>query len=70
MANEIKTFRFTDIQVKTDGNAGPIEGFGSTFGGDPDAYRDIVAKNAFANSIAKTMPKMLYQHDSGWSCPH
>ena len=65
MAIEIKTFHFTEMQVKADGDAGTIEGYGSTFGGDPDAYGDIVAKGAFADSIARTMPKMLYQHGSG-----
>jgi uncharacterized protein len=58
MNNENRTFRFTCISVKADGNAGTIEDYGSTFGGSPDAYGDIIAKGVFADSIAETMPKM------------
>lgn len=65
MATEIKTSRFIDMQVKADGDVGTIEGYASSFGGDPDAVGDVVAKGAFAASISRSMPKMLYQHDSG-----
>jgi hypothetical protein len=37
----------------------------SPHNGKPDAVGDIIAKGAFADSIAQSMPKMLYQHNSG-----
>lgn len=64
MATAIKTFRFADMQVKADGTAGTLEGYGSSFGGDPDSYGDVIAKGAFSASLRQRMPKMLYQHDS------
>ncbi len=53
-----------------DDATGEIEGYGSTFGGDPDSYGDIIAKGAFGVSLkahkAKgSMPKMFWQHDPG-----
>lgn len=46
---------------------GIISGYGSTFGGDPDSYGDVIAKGAFAASIAQhkadgTAPLMLWAH--------
>ena len=48
---------------------GIIKGYGSTFGGKPDSYGDIIAHGAFAESIVKKGRggmgiSMLYQHDS------
>ena len=48
---------------------GIIKGYGSTFGGKPDSYGDIIAYGAFAESIVKKGRggmgiSMLYQHDS------
>ena len=65
MTTQFKTFRFSEMEVKTDGDAGTIQGYGSTFGGDPDSYGDIIAPGAFKASLKQRMPKMLYQHDSG-----
>lgn len=46
---------------------GVIEGYGSTFGGEPDAYGDIIAPGAFAASLSEhkaqgTTPLMLWAH--------
>lgn len=48
---------------------GIIKGYGSTFGGKPDSYGDIIAKGAFAESILGNGRggmgiSMLYQHDA------
>lgn len=65
MKHEIKAFRFEQIEVKEDDTGAMlIEGYGSTFGGEPDSYGDIVAKGAFSESLKGRKPKMLYQHDS------
>lgn len=47
---------------------GRVEGLASPFGGDPDAYGDIIAQGAFSASLAKhksagTAPAMLWAHD-------
>lgn len=39
-----------------------IAGYASTFGGEPDAYGDVIVKGAFAESIAKRPTKFLYEH--------
>lgn len=58
------------LEIKAvDSDKGEIEGYASTFNGEPDSYGDIVAKGAFADSLAEhqakgTMPKMFWQHDS------
>lgn len=49
-------------------DAGSLEGYGSTFGGAPDSYGDIVAHGAFRRTLrehakAGTMPVMLWAHD-------
>lgn len=56
-------FKATD----TDGT-GLFAGYASTFGGTPDAYGDIVAPGAFADTLsdhkaAGTMPALLWAHD-------
>ena len=60
------------LEIKALETDGEIVGYGSTFGGDPDSYGDVVNAGAFADSLAQhaaggTMPKMLWQHDS--RCP-
>lgn len=66
------------LDVKAVSDAGVIEGYASVFGGSPDAYGDIIAPGAFANTLqehkrAGTMPLMLWGHDAsqppigGWS---
>lgn len=57
------------LQIKSADDAGVIEGYGSTFGGEPDSYGDIVMPGAFADSIAAhakagTMPLMLWGHET------
>ncbi len=55
---------------------GEFIGYASTFGGEPDSYRDIIAPGAFQESLSRhqaagTRPAMLWQHDmqapiGGW----
>ncbi len=50
------------------GDSGEFEGYGSTFGGEPDAYGDVIAPGAFTASLAAhkaagTAPVMLWAHD-------
>ncbi len=52
------------LQVKELTDSGEFEGYGSTFGGEPDSYGDVVAAGAFADSLRSgIMPKMFWQHD-------
>lgn len=58
------------LEIKAADEAGVIEGYGSTFGGEPDSYGDVVMPGAFAESLVKhkragTMPLMLWGHQSG-----
>ena len=58
------------LEIKTADDAGVIEGYDSTFGGEPDSYGDVVLPGAFAESLVKhkradTMPLMLWGHQSG-----
>lgn len=48
------------LELKAD-DAGMVEGYGSVFGG-VDTYGDTIEPGAFAASIAKRKPKMLWQH--------
>lgn len=55
------------LQIKSTGEDGTIEGYGSVFG-VRDNYDDVIASGAFLNSLnahkaAGTMPAMLWQHD-------
>jgi HK97 family phage prohead protease len=57
------------LEIKEVDSSGFIKGYGSTFGGEPDSYGDIIIKGAFAETIkdhsAKgTMPLMLWGHNS------
>lgn len=56
------------MEIKALKESGEFEGYGSTFGGDPDCYGDIIAEGAYTKSLAThkvkgTMPKMFWQHD-------
>ena len=47
---------------------GLIEGYASTFGGEPDAYGDVIAAGAYSKSLAEhkrreTRPAMFWAHD-------
>ena len=61
MTMERKQFALDECEVKEDGDARTIEGFGSTFG-NTDSYGDIVLPGAFAKSISARKPAMLWQH--------
>lgn len=57
------------LEIKSLKESGEFEGYGSTFGGDPDAYGDVIAEGAYTDSLeahkAKgTMPKLFWQHNS------
>ena len=57
------------LEIKAADDAGVIEGYGSTFGGEPDSYGDVVMPGAFTDSLVKhkrsgTMPLMLWGHQS------
>ena len=57
------------LEIKALKETGEFEGYGSTFGGEPDSYGDVVAAGAFVESLADhrakgTMPKMFWQHDA------
>jgi len=48
--------------------SGEFSGYASTFGGPPDAFGDVIAKGAFASTLAahkadNTMPALLWSHD-------
>lgn len=59
------------LRIKAlDDDTGEFEGYGSTFGGEPDSYGDIIVEGAYTETLkahkAKgTMPKMFWQHDPG-----
>jgi len=65
---ETKNLNVDDFELKTEGSdIGIFTGYGSTFGGQPDSYGDIVEKGAFLNTIKKggrngTGVAMLWQH--------
>ncbi|HYW23090.1 MAG TPA: HK97 family phage prohead protease, partial [Terriglobales bacterium] len=44
------------------GGGWEISGYASTFGGTPDSQGDVVARGAFADSIAVRATKLLYEH--------
>ena len=57
------------LSVKDVSDEGTFEGYGSTFGGAPDSYGDIVMPGAFAESLVRhkregTMPLLLWGHQS------
>jgi len=59
-------FEMKDEEIE---ESGLFHGYGSTFGGAPDSYRDVVMPGAFRKTIEKggrngTGVAMLYQHDS------
>lgn len=60
---DFKQIELTQFEVKFNGDVATIEGYASTFG-NVDSDNDIVLPGAFKDSIAKSLPKMFYQHDS------
>lgn len=60
--------RAYSLSIKSAGEDGTIEGYGSVFG-NVDEWDDIIASGAFKGTIAAhqtagTMPAMLWQHES------
>jgi HK97 family phage prohead protease len=62
-SKELKAFGFTFECKEAEGDM-IVEGYGSTFG-NKDHGGDIVLRGAFAESLTKRSPKMLWQHNSG-----
>lgn len=57
------------LEIKSLKDSGEFEGYGSTFGGEPDAYGDVIAEGAYSESLAAhkakgTMPKLFWQHNA------
>ena len=57
------------LEIKAADEAGVIEGYGSTFGGEPDSYGDVIMPGAYSESLVRhkragTMPLMLWGHQS------
>jgi HK97 family phage prohead protease len=57
------------LEIKSLKDTGEFEGYGSTFGGEPDAYGDVIAAGAYSESLANhqakgTMPKLFWQHNA------
>lgn len=57
------------LEIKSLKENGEFEGYGSTFGGEPDAYGDVIASGAYTESLARhkakgTMPKLFWQHNA------
>jgi HK97 family phage prohead protease len=48
--------------VSVEGGGWEISGYASTFGGEPDAYGDVIVKGAFLESLARRSPKHLFEH--------
>lgn len=59
---ELKRLSFA-LEVKADDDARTIEGFASVFN-NIDSYSDVVMPGAFAKSLSKRVPVMLWQHNS------
>lgn len=65
---EIKSGPCVEIKAESLKETGEFSGYGSTFGGEPDSYGDVIAPGAFSESLAShaaagTVPKMYWQHD-------
>lgn len=67
--DDLFTARAPDLEIKADAE-GRIEGYASTFGGEPDHHGEVVAAGAFTASLARRRksgepPVMLWAHDQG-----
>ncbi len=54
-------YKALPLEIRAEGDGGVIQGYGSVFG-NRDSYGDVIEKGAFAASIARRSPKMLWQH--------
>ena len=63
MPLEYKSIPF-EVKEVVDVSAGgwEIAGYASTFGGEPDAYGDVIVRGAFVDSIAARPTKFLFEH--------
>lgn len=53
-----------DIKLAPDAaDRGLIEGYGSTFDGEPDMHGDVIAPGAFTKALSVRTPAMLWGHD-------
>lgn len=57
-----------EFKFATDDATGLVRGYASTFGGNPDAYGDVIAKGAYSRTLREhraqgSMPAMLWSHD-------
>lgn len=67
--NKVMTVPFDYELRQEENNKGIFEGYGSTFGGEPDAYNDIIEAGAFQDTLIAGGRNgngiaMLWQHDS------
>lgn len=62
MEHKALSFHLTELKAKDSG--WEVAGYASTFGGEPDAYGDVIAKGAFLSSLVKRPNvRLLWQHD-------
>ena len=59
----MRDYRAVPLEVKSLSDTGEFTGYGSVFD-YTDLYDDQVIKGAFVDSLAKKMPKLLWQHNS------
>lgn len=60
---EHKSLALADAQFKLEADGGGFVGFASTFG-NVDSYGDTIIKGAYAETLAKGMPRMFFNHNS------
>lgn len=67
--SEVKNKDLTFELKASDSETNVLEGYASTFGGDPDSYGDVIEMGAFAKTIKERGHdiKFLWQHD--WNQP-
>lgn len=61
-----KSLSLTDVQLKMEDEVGVFSGYASKWNG-LDSYGDTILKGAFSDSLAKTTPKMFWNHQ--WDMP-
>jgi HK97 family phage prohead protease len=61
-----KTLSLSDVQLKMDDEIGQFSGYASKWNG-VDSYGDTILKGAFSDTLAKSAPKMFWNHQ--WDMP-
>jgi HK97 family phage prohead protease len=61
-----KSISLTDVQLKMDDEIGQFSGYASKWNG-VDSYGDTILKGAFSDTLAKSAPKMFWNHQ--WDMP-